>query len=138
MSRRADIEARIRANPYVRISQTIGGPKELDLPTPMPKPKKYRNKPCEYEGQRFDSKLELKVYLDLVAVWGAPNVIRQVSIPIGKGRMRPDFFVITSRFDDGSFRGHFVDAKGVITAAWRRGANHLEDKHGIKISLVKK
>ena len=59
----------------------------------LARPRKYRNVPVETaDGQRFDSKLEAKVYGDLCAEYGKENVVRQVSIPIAPGvRIRPDW-----------------------------------------------
>lgn len=102
-------------------------------PEPPAKPTKYRNVPTERGGQRFDSKLEADVYDRLVAYYGKLNVIRQVSFPIGRKRIRPDFFVILA-----GRRFVVADAKGIATDAWKSKANHLRDVHGIEIVLIHK
>ena len=100
--------------------------------------KKYRNIPCEVNGEKYDSKLEAKVHGDLIRGFCKERIIRQVSIPLGGKRIRPDFLVITDHFEDGSFRGFFADAKGKATRDWEAKAAWLLDKHGIKIRLIKK
>lgn len=109
-----------------------------DAPTPPAPPSKYRNQRCELEGERFDSKLERRVYQHFCDAYGVENVIRQVSFPIGNRRIRPDFLIILERFADGSFRGFLADAKGHATDAWKCRANHLRDKYGLDIRIVKK
>lgn len=105
-------------------------------PDPKPKPRKYRNQPCEVAGQKFDSKHEADCYLNLRAVYGAERVIRQVSIPIGSKRIRPDFLIIHEVFEDGTFRAELVDAKGMVAKEWSAKANHLETQHRLKIRLI--
>lgn len=105
------------------------------------KPRKYRNVHVEADGQRFDSKHEYECYKRLVNQYGAKNVIRQVSIPIGKLRIRPDFMVVLNNFtdsDDGLpySEVRFYDAKGVVTEGWKAKANDLEGRHGIEIRLI--
>lgn len=100
--------------------------------------KKYRNQPTEINGERFDSKLEARICEMLRTIHGERNVIRQISIPIGAARVRPDFLIIHERFEDGTFRAELADAKGVETQAWKAKANHLQDKHGINIRTIKK
>jgi len=103
------------------------------------KRKKYGNIPTERGGEKFDSKLEADVYDSLCAQFGKGGVIRQVSMPLSNGkRIRPDFMVIHSRNNDGTFVASFIDAKGMPTAAWTAKANHFEDKYGIEIKLRRK
>ena len=110
----------------------------------MPRPRsKYRNIPTVVDGQRFDSKLEAKVYGDLCLEYGKQNVIRQVSIPIGAQRIRPDFMVLIykdplDKFEEPSYNVMFIDAKGRETPAWRAKANCLKALHGIEIQLRRK
>jgi len=100
--------------------------------------RKYRNVPTVIGGHRFDSRHEAEVWLALCATYGAKNVIRQVSLPIGEKRIRPDFLIIRQHFPDGTFRAEFADAKGMITQEWKAKSNHLTDKHGLKIRLITK
>ncbi len=99
-------------------------------------PRKYRNEPVEHDGERFDSRHEYRVAVALRVKHGRENVIRQVSLPLGELRIRPDFLIIHERFPDGTFRAELVDAKGMMTDAWRAKANHLEAQHGLRIRLV--
>jgi hypothetical protein len=134
----------IHAEAIARAKQELAQGRALDLPRPAGeteatvKPKKYRNQPCEAGGEKFDSKLEAEAYKKLCALWGKENVIRQVSIPIGDKRIRPDFLVIKEVLEGGKvFVGFFADAKGFATDAWTAKANHLKDKHGLSIELIR-
>lgn len=111
------------------------------------KPRKYRNKPCERNGERFDSILEADVYDALVARYGARNVMRQVRLSLGGGRfITPDFMVIIqhesmTEFDHKKYEAihvFFADAKGLETPDWRTKRDWLRDKHGIEIRLIRK
>ena len=100
---------------------------------------KYGNVKTERHGMEFDSILEADVYDDLCRQYGKDSVICQVSVPLAKGkRIRPDFMVIHSRNNDGSFVASFIDAKGRETAEWTAKANHFEDKYGIEILIRRK
>lgn len=96
---------------------------------------KYGNKPTTHRGEKFDSQLELAVYLALCAKYGARNVIRQVSIPVGGLRVRLDFMVLGTTGP--WISGFFADAKGMLTATAKAKYNHLRDKHGIEVVLIK-
>ena len=88
---------------------------------------------------RFDSKLEARVYLRLCGEHGKENIIRQVTIPLGGGAsLRPDFFVITDRFADGSFRVKLMDGKGKPTRDWTNKNKWLKQKYTIGIEPIKK
>lgn len=100
-------------------------------------PKQVMRKHHNAPEAGFDSKLEHRVYQRLCLAHGERNVIRQVSIPLGKLRIRPDFMVIEERFGDGSFRARLVDAKGLPTREWRAKANHLEQAHGLEIQIIR-
>jgi len=111
--------------------------------TPDGKPqatrRKYGNQPTINAcGERFDSKLEERVYGQLRAAYGDAGVVRQVSIPVGDKRIRPDFLIIHSVMTDGRFIGELADAKGHATEGWTAKANHLKDKHGLSIREIKK
>lgn len=132
-------------NPRLKaqIDAAMAGPQRQfpELLSEPPKPTKYRNVKTVRHGMRFDSILEADVYDALVARYGAANVVRQVSIPIGSKRIKPDFMVILrpTRNAGSSFHisAFFADAKGFATEAWLAKANHLRDKHGIEIRLIK-
>lgn len=101
---------------------------------------KYRNIRCSDDsGQKFDSKLEKRVYQRLCLEHGAQNVLRQVSLPItATHRMRPDFMLLEQVNDDGSFVARFIDAKGKPTTDWLLKASVLLEKHGIRVGVVGK
>ncbi len=132
-----DAEAKLGKRGRTLVERAMG--KQLyDKIEQLPKPNKYRNQPVEVDGQRFDSKLEEAVYRRLVAQYGRGGVIRQVSIPIGSKRIRPDFLCIVARHEDGTFTGRWLDAKGHATEAWSAKQNHLLDVYGLEIQVVKK
>ncbi len=98
---------------------------------------KYKAEPVVVDGERFDSKLEYRVYRRLVTEHGAYSVLRQVTIRAGKNRMRPDFMVIHERYEDGSFRASLHDAKGLVTRDWQAKAHHLQHAHGLRVITEK-
>lgn len=109
-------------------------------PEPEPEPRKYRNQPCEVEGEKFDSKLEAEVWQGLKREPWVRAVVRQVSIPCGilKRRLRVDFLAILEVRPDGTFVGELIDAKGVETDAWRLKAEALEQSTGIRVRRIGK
>lgn len=147
---RKDLEAKLRAQGRLPADALTVRRDPLALPlavgknhvreaAQMVKPRKYKNEPCEVDGEKFDSKLEARVCHRLRLEHGRENVIRQVSIPLdAEKRIRPDFLIIAERYEDGSFRGFFVDAKGRLTDRWATAAAWLKDKHGLKIELIRK
>ena len=99
--------------------------------------RKFRNKPCYHDGERFDSKGERDEYIALTEEY--PTVLRQVSIHIGQGkRIRPDFLVIQEFLKDGWFVARLEDFKGVETRDWKNKAAWLKDKTGVEIIVKKK
>jgi hypothetical protein len=101
------------------------------------RPSKLRNVRCQNEaGERFDSKLERRHCAALRAAHGPAAIIRQVSLPVGLQRVRPDFLVIHEVLADGTFRGEFLDAKGHATADWTSKARKLQILHGITIRIL--
>ncbi len=98
-----------------------------------PKRNKYRAEPVVVDGERFDSKLEYRVYQRLCAGYGERNVMRQVTLRCGKNTMRIDFMIIEQRHDADRVTVSFRDAKGMETRDWTARANHLEDAHGIRV-----
>jgi len=79
---------------------------------------KFRAKPCESDGIRFDSKLERKVYQDLVLKQKAGEIVgmlRQVPLHLpGKTKYVMDFLVF---YSDGTCEG--IEAKGFETDSWK-------------------
>jgi hypothetical protein len=109
--------------------------------TPIANPKqrkrgKYGNQRTVFQGQKFDSGREEKVWRDLQAQWlaGAIRaVIRQVSMPLPQStrRIRIDFMVVEL---DGKIR--WLDAKGFETAWWRSKRAQVKSAYGLEIELV--
>ena len=105
--------------------------------TAISRPRKYRNEPVTVGGEKFDSRLEAKTCAALRLAH--PAVFRQVSVPVGKLRMRLDFLIVHEVLEDGRFVGEFADAKGMITEGWAAKRNHFEDVYrGLKIRLIGK
>lgn len=98
--------------------------------------RKYRNKPLEWQGEKFDSRHELDIYrkrLDARMNGYIRAVIRQVSMPLPHTtrRIRVDFLLVEN---DGRLR--WEDAKGFETPAWRLKRQIVRDAYGIEIELV--
>lgn len=112
---------------------------EADLQAALggePKRSKYGNRRVEFNGQKFDSLHELKVWQDLKRQETAGlirAVIRQVSFPLGNTsrRIRVDFLVIDP---DGRYR--WLDAKGMRIASWELKRDMVRDAYGIEVELV--
>lgn len=115
----------------VRISEEEA--KRLGLvskPQKQSKKRKYNNQPCEYNGEKFDSKKELAHYLMLLdrqKRGEIKDLERQVKITIQPSFKTPDGqtvreiyyvadFRYTSRTPDGAgaydLETHYVDVKG--------------------------
>jgi hypothetical protein len=97
---------------------------------------KYRNIPNTWQGQRFDSKRELRCFQDfeMLRITGSIRaVIRQVSLPLPSTsrRIRIDFLVI-----DNEGKYFWYDAKGYETAHWAAKRQHVFDAYGITIKLI--
>lgn len=134
---RADLTAKLLAQGRIK-PEDLHKETVLDLSEgDKSKPDKYHRVKVEVNGEKFDSKLEYAVCCRLRGIYGEKRVIRQVSIPIGKKRIRPDFMIIHSVNANGTFTGELVDAKGFMTPAWEAKANHLLDAHGLAIRLVR-
>jgi hypothetical protein len=98
-----------------------------------PKRTRHGNVKCEYQGQMFDSKHELKAFQDLELQRAAGQIrglARQVSIPIAgsKRRLRIDFLVVNN---DGTVR--WIDAKGHAEREWLTKRDILQASCGIVI-----
>jgi len=97
---------------------------------------KYRNERVEFQGQKFDSRHELVVYLERqrqVLEGTIRAVIRQVSLPLPgtARRIRVDFAVVEN---DGRIR--WEDAKGFDTPMGRLKRQQVKDAYGVEIELV--
>ena len=100
--------------------------------------RKWNNKPVVLEdGTRYDSTKEYRNHLALCALHGEKNMMRQLSIKIGKKRMVVDHARIVERYPDGSFRLVLMDTKGAApTPEWKVKAVWLEEKYGITIEII--
>lgn len=95
----------------------------------------------EKTGERFDSKLEHRVWKALVEKYGERNVMKQVTIPLPGGvKFKPDFIVL-SPICEGENR-HLVgvfDAKGPKPSeAWRNKAKTLKAEYGLEVKIIRK
>lgn len=98
------------------------------------KPKKYRNQPCEHEGEKFDSKLERDVWIALCFKYGRQYVKRQPSFKLAGGqRIRPDFLVILGALNTTYW---LFDAKGHETPEWKRKAKQFAKEYFQEIVLI--
>jgi hypothetical protein len=109
------------------------------------KQRKYKNEPVtdEETGEKFDSRLEHRVWKALVAKYGARNVMRQVSIMLKGGiRMRPDFIVLGWIEEFGTSTRVFrrvIDAKGMPpTSDWNNKKKLLRAEFGIECEIIRK
>ena len=98
-----------------------------------PKRTRHGNQKCEYQGQMFDSKHELRVFQDLELQRAAGQIrglVRQVSLPIGgsRRRIRLDFLVVNN---DGTVR--WIDAKGHAEREWLLKRDLIQASCGIVI-----
>ena len=96
---------------------------------------KYRAKPTELDGIRFDSKLEAEYYRQLKLRQRAGEVVfflRQVPIHLpGKTKLVVDFVEFRA-----SGEVAFVDTKGVETETFRLKRRQVEDLYPIKIEMA--
>jgi len=103
----------------------------------IPTRRKYRNKPAWYDGIRYDSQLEADYAhgLDIKQKAGAiTGWTRQVKFRIAENRThRVDFLILKP---DKTFE--FVECKGMPTPEGELRRELVEQKYGIKITVVKK
>lgn len=121
---RAQVEQQLRPpapNP-VRAAPPAATPAPVlvAMPTAQPKPRKYRNQPIVVNGQRFDSKLEGKRYLELLNLY-ALGMVRwfqlQPIFRLAPGiRYRADFQVV---WTDGQVTVEDCKSKGTRTAVYK-------------------
>jgi hypothetical protein len=109
------------------------------------KQRKYKNEPATDPdtGERFDSKLEMRVWKALVAKYGERNVMRQVSIMLPGGiRMRPDFIVlgwIDAYGNSTRTWDRVIDAKGMPpTSDWNNKKKLLKATFGLECEIIRK
>ena len=98
-----------------------------------PKRTRHGNQKCEYQGQKFDSKHELKTFQDLELQRAAGQIrglVRQVSMPIAgsRRRIRIDFTIVEN---DGRIR--WLDAKGFSEREWLLKRDLIQASCGIVI-----
>jgi len=100
---------------------------------------KYNNEWTEYNGRKYQSKLEARYAenldtmkkLGIVSLW-----FPQQKIPITKDRKTNhvvDFLIL---YSDGTWE--FVDTKGQDTPEGKRNRKIVKDQHGIDIGIVYK
>ena len=115
------------------------GPHSCDLKpkAKAPKPSKYRNKPTEVDGIRFDSKLEAKYYDHLKLCQQAGELLfflRQTPFHLSCGTKYVVDFV--EFWKDGSTV--FTDVKGTETPVFKIKKRMVENEYSIKLNIVKK
>ncbi|HLA60926.1 MAG TPA: DUF1064 domain-containing protein [Nitrospiraceae bacterium] len=94
---------------------------------------RHGNHKIEWQGQKFDSKHELKDFqgFELERLAGKiRSVIRQVSIPLlgSRRRIRLDFVIVEN---DGRIR--WVDSKGHAEREWLLKRDVVQQAYGIRI-----
>jgi hypothetical protein len=108
---------------------------------------KYRNIKCEWQGEKFDSKAELKRFLELWALLEAGEIIelqRQPKFILVKkieldGRTKPAIrYVADFEYLTKSGQRIIEDVKGVITPIYRLKRHLLKAIHGLEITEIKK
>lgn len=119
-----------------RLARAISQPL-LPIANPVQRKRgKYGNQRTVFQGQKFDSGREERVWRDLQTQWlaGAIRaVIRQVSMPLPQStrRIRVDFLLVEL---DGKTR--WLDAKGFETAWWKSKRDQVKSAYGIEIELI--
>lgn len=109
---------------------------------PAKKPRKYRNKPCEAAGEKFDSKLEATRFQDLQLQEKA-GLIRDlrphVSFPLMVGDALIGAYEADAVYVDvATGRKVVEDSKGVRTPLFRWKARHFKAQYGFAITEVRK
>lgn len=104
---------------------------------------RYGNKRVidEDTGEKFDSKLEHRVWKALVAKYGERNVMKQVAIPFRSGvKFKPDFIVLSPiREGEARYIIGVFDAKGPKPSeAWRNKAKTLKAEYGLTVQIIRK
>jgi len=109
---------------------------QIAHPLDAPKRSKFGNQKATWQGMKFDSMRELRVFkrLELERIAGIHRaVIRQVSLPLTghKRRIRIDFMLVEP---DGRIR--WVDAKGHADDKWLLKRDLIQQNFGIFIETV--
>lgn len=95
--------------------------------------RKYRNVPVTVCGERFDSKLEARCYMELVMEQQAGRVLwflRQVPFVLeGRVVYRCDFLVVRPE------GVQVIDAKGRDTQASRNKRKQVKARYGVEVQL---
>jgi len=98
---------------------------------------KFNATRCELDGKKFSSKLERKLYTEILNLQKCGEVLfclRQVPFELPGGvKHFVDFQVF---FADGTVE--FIDAKGLDTPMGKAKRKMVEDLYPVKIKLVKK
>lgn len=140
----------LRVPPGSNLERMIAEQTARDEQRAVIAPRRHGNVPTlTPAGEKFDSKLEARVIGNLRLEHGSKNVIRQVSIPLADSlppddpgralpRIRVDALIIHERYDDGTFRGELVDAKGNETKAWTRATRELWERFALRVRRIKK
>lgn len=107
---------------------------------PVPtKPRKYRNKPCEADGEKFASKLELERFeqLKLMEAAGEIRSLRaQVPFPLTVGDELIGAYVADAVYEVVATGRRVVeDSKGYKTALYRWKAKHFRAQFGFDITI---
>lgn len=97
---------------------------------------KLKNERVEWQGQKFDSKKELRDFKMLEeqrSLEAIRAVVRQVSMPLpgSRRRIRIDFMVVEN---SGLLR--WFDSKGFDTAIGKLKRDQIEQAYGIKVELI--
>jgi hypothetical protein len=106
------------------------------------KPRKYRNKPCQADGEKFDSKLEATRFqlLQLQEKAGEIRDLRaHVSFPLMVGDALIGAYEADAVYTEvATGRKVVEDSKGVRTPLFRWKARHFKAQYGFAITEVRK
>lgn len=106
---------------------------------PAPKKSKYRNKPTERDGEKFDSKLEANRFDDLKIMEQAGEIrdLRaHVSFPLMVGDQLIGAYEADAVYVEAATGRKVVeDSKGVRTPLFRWKAKHFKAQFGFDITL---
>lgn len=109
---------------------------------------KYKAKPCEWQGQKYDSQAEMRRHQELLRLEKARKITaleRQVSFPLADGikidgekRKRPAIRYVAdfTYLDEGGWLA-VEDVKGVSTPVYRLKKHLMATVHGIHVQEVK-
>jgi len=97
---------------------------------------KLKNERVEWQGQKFDSKKELRDFQTLEqqrSLGAIRAVVRQVSMPLpgSRRRIRIDFMIVEN---SGLIR--WFDSKGFDTQTGKLKRDQIEQAYGIRVELI--